>query len=364
MTSLVYVGTYTGPERAQGISVFRLDPESGALDPLQTVTGLNSPTFLALHPQFPARPFLYAVERQAEEPGLESGAVSSFAVDPRQGTLTLLNRQPSGGSSPCYVSVHPQGGVVFAANYASGHVASFPVLPDGTLGPPLSVVQHQGSGPVARRQEGPHAHSIGPSPDGRFVLACDLGIDRVMVYRLGPDGQPFGALLANDPPAGVANPGSGPRHFAFHPQLPYVYVVNELDSTVTVYAYDSRTGGLDNVQTVPCLPPDFSGTSHTAQIIAHPSGRFVYASNRGHDSIAVFAVDGASGRLTPTGHTSTEGRVPRNFNVHPAGRLLLAGNQDSGTVVPFRIDPQSGALTPTGRVTETPAPVCIIFRED
>jgi 6-phosphogluconolactonase len=361
MTSLVYVGTTTGPQPAQGkgITVFRLDPESGALDPRQTVTGLNSPTFLALHPQFPARPFLYAVERQVDEPGLETGAVSSFAVDPQEGTLTLLNRRPSGGSSPCYVSVHPQGGLVFAANYASGHVASLPVQPDGALGPPVSVVQHQGSGPVARRQDGPHAHSIGPSPDGRFVLSCDLGIDRVMVHRLGPDG----ALLPNDPPAGVANPGSGPRHFAFHPQLPYVYVVNELDSTVTVYAFDARTGSLDNVQTVPCLPPDFSGTSHCAQIIVHPSGRFVYASNRGHDSIAVFAVDGASGRLTPTGHTSTGGRVPRNFNVHPAGRLLLAGNQESGTVVPFRIDPQSGALTPTGRVTETPAPVCIIFRE-
>lgn len=354
--SLVYVGAYTGPERAEGASVFRLDPETGALDHLQTVTGLNSPTFLALHPQ---RDFLYAVERQVSEPGLETGAVTSFAVDPREGTLTRLNRQPSGGTSPCYVSVHPSGRFAFAANYASGHVASYPVEADGRLGEPVSVVHHEGRGPNPQRQDGPHAHSIVPDPGGRFVLACDLGIDRVLVYRLGADG----ALLANDPPAGIANPGSGPRHLAFHPSRRFVYVVNELDSTVTLYRYDGERGALENEQTVSGLPPDFRGQSHAAQIIVHPSGGYVYASNRGHDSVAVFAVDDASGHLTPRGHTPTGGRTPRNFNVHPAGRLLLAGSQDDGRIVAFRIDPASGALSPTGQVTETPAPVCIVFRE-
>jgi 6-phosphogluconolactonase len=356
MTSLVYVGTYTGAGKAEGIGVFRLDTETGALDPVQTVAGLNSPSFLALHP---SRPLLYAVERQVDEPGLQTGAVTGFAVDPGAGTLTRLNRQPSGGASPCYVSVHPSGDYVFAANYASGHVASYGVGEDGSVGPPISVVHHQGRGPNPRRQEGPHAHSIVPDPGGRFVLSCDLGIDRVLIYRLSPEG----ALLPNDPPAGVANPGAGPRHLAFHPSRRFVYVVNEIDSTVTAYAYDGERGRLDAIQTVSTLPPGYAEVSHTAQIIVHPSGRFVYASNRGHDSIAVFAVDEASGLLSARGQTSTGGRTPRNFNVHPDGGLLLAANQDGDTVVPFRIDPASGALTPTGRVTETPSPVCIIFRE-
>lgn len=356
MTTNVYVGTYTGDGQATGLGVFRLDPASGALDHVQTVPGLDSPTFLALHPD---RPLLYAVERQVDQPGLETGAITAFAVDPQAGTLELLNRQPSGGVSPCYVSVHPSGRFVFGANYGSGQVTSVPVEGDGRLGTPVGVVQHEGSGPEPRRQEGPHAHSIVPDPGGRFVLSCDLGIDRVLVYRLGPDG----ALLPNSPPAGIANPGSGPRHLAFHPSRRSVYVVNELDSTVTVYAYDGERGTLENRQSVSTLPPDFSGRSHCAQIIVHPSGRFVYASNRGHDSIAVFAVDEGSGELTPLGQTSTEGRTPRNFNVDPTGSLLLAGNQDSGTIVPFRIDAVNGALTPTGRVTETPAPVCIVFSE-
>jgi 6-phosphogluconolactonase len=356
MTSLVYVGAYTGAGKAEGIGVFRLDPQSGALDPLQTVGGLNSPTFLALHP---TRPLLYSVERQVDEPGLQTGAVTGFAVDPAGGRLTRLNRQPSGGASPCYVSVHPSGRYVFAANYASGHVASYAVAADGSVGPPISVVHHQGSGPNPQRQEGPHAHSIVPDPGGTFVLSCDLGIDRVLIYRLSAEG----ALLPNDPPAGVANGGSGPRHLAFHPSRRFVYVVNEIDSTVTAYAYDGGAGRLDAIQTVSTLPPGYAGTSHTAQIIVHPSGRFVYASNRGHDSIAVFAVDEASGLLSARGQTSTGGRTPRNFNVHPGGGLLLAANQDGDTIVPFRIDPESGALTPTGRVTATPAPVCVVFSE-
>jgi 6-phosphogluconolactonase len=355
MVTHIYVGTNTGPGKAEGIGVFRLDPASGALSHLQTVGGLNNPTFVALHP---TRPLLYTVERQIDEPGLETGAVTAFAVDAQTGALTLLNRQPSGGASPCYVSVHPSGAFAFVANYGSGHVAALPIADDGSLRAPSGIVHHQGHGTDPKRQAGPHAHSIVPDPAGTFILSCDLGIDRVLVYRL----DDAGALVANDPPFGRANPAAGPRHLDFHPTRKHVYVVNEMDSTVTVYAYDGERGSLEPVQTVSTLPADYSGTSHCAQIIVHPSGRFVYASNRGHDSIAVYAVDAATGKLTPQGQTPTGGRTPRNFNVDPTGTLLLAANQDSDTIVPFTIDKQTGALTPTGAVTRTPAPVCIVFR--
>ena len=355
MTSLVYVGTYTGPERAQGISVFRLDPESRALDPLQTVTGLNSPTFLALHPQFPGPPLPLRGGAPGGGAGTGSGAVSSFAVDPRQGTLTLLNRQPSGGL--CYVSVHPQEAWSSPRTTPAGTWPPSRCCRTEPWAPPLSVVQHQGSGPCAARQEGPHAHSIGPSPDGRFVLACDLGIDRVMVYRLDPDGQPPG-LAGERSPAGVANPLRPPAL-----RLPSPAAVRLRGqraglprSPSTPTTPDGRPGQRADRPRLPRLQRDeshrpdhralrgASSTPPTGGTTASPSSPWT-------------APAGAS----PLPGTPHRGRVPRNFNVHPAGRLLLAGNQDSGTVVPFRIDPQSGA--PTGRVTETPAPVCIIFRE-
>jgi 6-phosphogluconolactonase len=353
---IVYVGTYTGQGRAEGIYVYRMDPASGALSPVQTVGGLNSPTFLALHPQ---RPFLYAVERQWSEEGRSDGVVSAFAIDERTGALTLLNRQSSQGVSPCYVSVHPSGRYAFAANYASGHVAALPIQADGTLGEATSAVHHEGSGPVARRQEGPHAHFVAPDPSGRYVLACDLGIDKVMVYRFD---LTSGQLIPNDPPFGRANPGAGPRHLSFHPSGRFVYVINELDSTVSAYAYDGQRGTLELLQTVSTLPEGFAETNHPAQIVVHPSGRFVYGSNRGHDSIAIFAIDQETGRVAFIGHEPTQGKTPRNFNLDPSGTLLLAANQGSDTIVPFRIDQERGTLTPTGHVTQTPNPVCIVFR--
>lgn len=356
MDMLVYVGTYTGPGKAEGIYVYRLAPDSGALTHVQTVTGLNSPTFLAVHPQ---QPFLYAVERQMEGEDAGTGAVSALAVDPASGRLTLLNRQASGGASPCYVSVHPGGQYVYVANYASGHVAALPIESDGRLRQATSVVHHQGKGPDPKRQEGPHAHFIAPDPAGAYALACDLGIDKVMVYRAD---TASGGLAPNDPPHGALDPGAGPRHLAFHPGGRYVYVINELDSTLSAFAYDPRRGALDLIHTVSTLPNGFSGTNHPAQVVVHPSGRFVYGSNRGHDSIAVFAIDEATGRVTPAGHASTGGHNPRNFNVDPSGTLLLAANQDTDNVVAFQIDSDAGTLIPTGEVTQTPAPVCVVFR--
>jgi 6-phosphogluconolactonase len=351
---IVYVGTYTGPGKAEGISVFRMDETTGALSAVQTVTGVDNPSFLTLHPQ---QPYLYAVNETPENEG--SPGVSAFAVDPGSGQLTPLNRQPSHGTSPCYVSVDPTGRYVLVANYGNGTLAVFPVQPDGTLGEASHVVQHSGSGPNPRRQQGPHAHSVRFDPGGRFVLSCDLGIDKVLVYRLD---TASGQLVVNDPPHASAVPGGGPRHLDFHPNGRYVYVNNEIGSSLTPFAYDGTRGALEQLETVSTLPDDFSGNNSTAQVVVHPTGRFVYVSNRGHDSIASFAVEKDGARLTPLGHTPTQGRTPRNFNVDPSGTFLLAANQNGNNIVTFRVDQVHGKLTPTGQVTETPAPVCIIFK--
>jgi 6-phosphogluconolactonase len=359
----VYVGAYTGPGKAQGISLFRLDESSGGLTHVQTLEGVDSPSFLALHP---SRPYLYAVH-ETEPAGAAGPApagagdgpeVSAFVVDPTSGRLTHLNRQPSHGALPCYVSLDPQGRFVFVANYGDGVLAVFPVQEDGRLGAASHVVQHEGSSIHPRRQQGPHAHSVRYEPRGDLVLACDLGMDKVMLYRLDPAGR----LVPSDPPFVAVHPGGGPRHVDFDPGGRYVFVNNEIDSTLTSFAYEPARGTLREVDTASTLPEGFRGRNSTAQVLVHPNGRFVYVSNRGHDSIAVFEVDEATGRLIPRGQESTGGRTPRHFNLHPTGALLLAANQDSDTVVAFRVDPETGRLTPTGQVAETKAPVCVIFR--
>jgi 6-phosphogluconolactonase len=355
----VYVGTFSTADQPSGIAVYTLDQATGALTHVQSLGGLNSPSFIALHP---SRPVLVAVERQWTADDGSQGAVSSFAVDERDGTLRPVSRVSSRGVSPCYVSIHPSGSHAFAAHYVSGHVAAFPLGPQGTLGEASGVVQHAGKGPDPRRQEGPHAHSVIPDPAGRYVLSCDLGVDKVFVYRFSPDGPAAGQLIPNEVPYGQVQSGAGPRHIAFHPTAPYVYVINEIGNTICAFAYDPGRGTLTHVQTIATLPEDFATPSHTAQIIVHPSGRFLYGSNRGHDSLAVFAIDQASGKLTARGHTSSLGKTPRNFNVDPTGTYLLAANQASDTIVTFRIDPDTGALSPAGHVTDLAKPSCIVFR--
>jgi 6-phosphogluconolactonase len=352
----VYVGAYTTEQKPAGISVFKMDESTGALDHIQTVLGLNSPTFLALHPTLP---LLYTVERHfvLEDPSV--GAIAALAINQSDGTLNKLNRVKSGGTSPAYVGIAPDGRAVFAAHYLSGHVSSFPLSDTGALGEATTVIHHEGNGPDERRQTGPHAHSIIADPTGQFVLACDLGIDKVMVYRL--EGS---ALVPNIVPYGQVGSGGGPRHITFHPSGKFVYVINEIGNTITGFAWDAGRGTLTHIQHIDTLPADYTGTSHTAQIIAHPNGRFIYGSNRGHDTIAIFRVDEATGRLTAIGHESTQGKVPRNFNVDPSGTFLLAANQDSDTIVTFRIDPTEGTLNATGHVTQTPSPVCIMFRPE
>jgi 6-phosphogluconolactonase len=352
---LVYVGTYTGKGGARGIELLRLDPASGDLRPVGTAAEAANPSFLAIHPN---RKYLYAVNEVGDFEGRKTGVVSAFGIDPATGALRALNRQASEGTGPCHVSVDPSGRCVLVANYGGGSVAALPIREDGSLGPAGSSVKHQGSGPNPRRQEGPHAHCIVADPAGRFAFAADLGLDKILVYRLDAAAA---ALAPHEPPSAAVDPGSGPRHFTFHPGGKWAYVINELASTVTAFRYDAARGVLEPFQTVSTLPADFNGTNYTAEVVVAPDGRTLYGSNRGHDSLAVFRIDASDGRLTPAGHVSTGGKTPRNFAIAPGGRWLLAANQNSDSIVVFGVDPETGGLTPAGKSVQVPKPVCVRF---
>ncbi len=353
-TLRIYVGTYT-TGAGRGIYLVEMDPERGALMVRGLVGEIRNPSFLALHP---GGRFLYAVGETGDFEGGRSGSVSAFAVEPGTGMLTPLNQRASGGQGPCHLVVDRGGRNVLVANYSSGTAAVLPIGPDGRLGEPACVVRHEGSGPHPRRQQSPHAHSINLDPAGRFAFVADLGVDRVYVYRFDPAA---GTLSPHEPPWAQVARAAGPRHLAFHPCGRYAYVINELACTVTAFAYDPARGVLEEVQTVATLPREPAESDTTADIHVHPSGRFVYGSNRGHDSIAVFAVDEGTGRLTARGHVSTAGSTPRNFGIDPSGRWLIAANQKSDSLVVFRIDPADGGLEPNGVRVEVPSPVCVIF---
>jgi 6-phosphogluconolactonase len=349
----VFVGTSTAGG-SKGIYRFRFDPASGKGDGLALAAEAANPTFLAIHP---TGDFLYAVNAIADFRGGKTGAVSAFALDRKTGGLLLLNQQPSGGAGPCHLAVGAAGKNVLVANYGGGSVAQLPILPDGSLGSATSVVQHSGSGPNPNRQEGPHAHSINLDPANRFALAADLGLDRVLVYRFD---VAEGILSPHHPSAALA-PGAGPRHLAFHPSGRFVYVINELNSTVTAFSYDGAAGALRDIQTVPTLPDGFAGENYPSEVVAHPNGKLLYGSNRGHDSIAIYAVDPESGRLTPRGHQPSGGKWPRNFAIDPSGAWMIVGNQNSDNILFVRIDAERGTLTPTGQTLEAPAPICFRF---
>jgi 6-phosphogluconolactonase len=284
--------------------------------------------------------------------------VSAFALDAATGRLTSLSQQPSGGGGPCHVAVDATGKCLLVANYGSGSVAALPIHADGSLGEAVTVLQHTGSGVNPKRQAGPHAHFILPSPDNRFTLDCDLGLDRIFINRLDANA---GKLTARETPfAGVA-PGSGPRHLVFSTDGGFVYVINEMGGTITVFSYAPANAVMTEIQTVSTLPRGFSSDNTSAEIALHPSGKFLYASNRGHDSIAVFAVNQQTGRLTFVEHQTTQGRVPRHFAIDPTGRWLLAENQASDSVVVFAIDPETGKLKPTGQTVPIGSPVCAVF---
>ncbi|HUF09010.1 MAG TPA: lactonase family protein [Rhodothermales bacterium] len=350
----VYVGTYTRG-RSKGIYLLDLDLETGALRSRGLAAKSDSPSFLAVHP---SRGTLYAVNSVAKFGGRDGGGVSAFRIDPNKRRLKLINSRPSLGAGPCYVALDSAGRNALVSNYAGGSVAVLPIDSDGSLGEATAFVQHEGSSVNPKRQEGPHAHSMNLDAGDRFALAADLGADKVFVYRFDPK---TGTLAPNDPAFAALKAGAGPRHLTFHPGGTHVYVVNELDLTVTVFSYDAAHGVLSEVQTVSTLPGDAEPGYSTAEIRVHPTGRFLYASNRGHDTIAVFAIDPNSGELSSVEHAPTLGRTPRHFAIDPAGRFLLAANQDSDSVVVFRIDQETGGLTPTGETASVPSPVCIRF---
>jgi 6-phosphogluconolactonase len=349
----VYVGTYTRKE-SKGIHVYTFDPTSGALD-LASVAEIENPSYLALHPN---KQVLYAVGELSQFQGRPTGAVSAFAIDAETGALTLLNQQPSEGQGPCYVTVDRAGAYVYLANYGSGTAAVFPILEDGRLGEASDRVQHEGSGPNPNRQQGPHAHSINLDPDNRFAFVADLGIDRLMIYRV--DETP-GTLVPHTPPYTEVTGGSGPRHFDFHPSGRYAYLINEMGNTMMAFDYDPEQGALEHLQTVPTLPEDFDGKNTTADIHVHPTGAFLYGSNRGHDSVVAYAIDAEDGTLSYVDRTSTQGATPRNFALDPTGTYLVAANQNGDNLVTFRIDPETGKLTPTGHETPVSMPVCVKF---
>ncbi len=352
--SFVYVGTYTS-KGSEGIYLYRLEGGTGKMTSLGPVAKTPNPSFLAIHP---SGRFLYAVSEISSFDGKRSGAVSAFARDPKTGALSILNTVSSGGTGPCHVSVDRTGRTALVANYGGGSVAALPIENDGSLQEASSFIQHSGSSVNPKRQDAPHAHSINLSPDNRFAVVADLGLDQVLVYRFDPA---KGSLAANDPPFARVRPGAGPRHFAFYPGGKYAYVINEIASTVTAFTWDAAGGVLHETQTISTLPVDFSGNNSTAEVQVHPSGKFLYGSNRGHDSIAVFAIDAAKGTLTPVEHVSTQGRTPRNFGIDPKGAFLIAANQNSDSIVVFRIDAATGRLTPTGETFQVSMPVCVKF---
>jgi 6-phosphogluconolactonase len=344
---IAYVGTYTNQRptpKSKGIYAYRFDAKTGKFTSIGLAAETSSPSFVAVSPN---HKFLYAANENNQ------GTVSAFAIDAATGMLKPLNSVSSKGSGPCYVSLDKTGKWLFAANYNNGSVASFPVSADGSLGEAISAIQHQGSSVNRSRQAGPHAHEAVVSPDNKLLFVPDLGMDKVMVYQIGVNGD----LTPNTPPSIDIGPGSGPRHIAFAPNGKFAYVMTEMTDSVIAFSYDGK-GDAKEIQTI-AGAPDVAGKSG-AEIAVHPSGRFLYESNRGHNSIGIFTID-SQGKLTAAGNVPTQGKTPRFFGLDPTGAWLIAANQDSDNIVIFRINQKTGALTPTGDTLELASPVCVAF---
>lgn len=352
---VAYIGTYTG-QNSQGIYAFQVDAQSGEVIPLGCVAAALHPSFLALHP---SGRVLYSVgEFNANTDDSTAGMVVAFAVDRDNGRLSRLNAQSSGGAGPCHLTVDHTGRHVLVANYAGGSVAVLPTRADGSLEQPTCVIRHSGSSAHPQRQRQPHVHSVNLSPDNRHALVADLGIDRIVVYRFD---VARGTLETPAACSFEAPPGSGPRHLVFHPDGRHVLVLNELSNQLMLLEFDPESGHLTLRQSVSTLPVGFSGSNTTAEVAVHPNGRFVYASNRGHDSVAVFRLDTAMPNLQLIQHAVTGGRTPRHFSLDPTGRQLWAANQASHTVVRFEVDQTTGRLTPVGETLKVGNPVCVRF---
>ncbi|MBE7555682.1 MAG: lactonase family protein [Anaerolineales bacterium] len=362
--SLVFIGTYTEPilfgtgkilqGKGEGIYVYRLDGASGALKPCGLAEGVRNPSYLAFDASLR---FLYAVNELKEFENTPTGAVSAFLVDPDSGRLRFLNQQPSHGTDPCHLTVDRTGRYVLVANFMSGSVCVLPIREDGSLGDATDVIQHQGSSADPVRQSGPHAHAVTLDNAGRYVFVPDLGIDKLMVYKFDAE---RGKLEPNEEPWVEVTRGAGPRQLVAHPGGGYAYLINELNSTLTAFRYEKAKGGmLREIQTLSTLPEDFQGTNTCAEVQISPSGKFLYGSNRGHDSIVIYAIDQENGRLTCMGYRSTQGKTPRHFGIDPAGEFLVVANQDTESVITFRLDPTSGDFSATGHRVDVPTPVCV-----
>ena len=345
-----------GRARGQGAGIYRgrLDTATGKVSIEGRAAEAEQPSFLALHP---TGRYVYLANAMREFRGKPGGALGAYRIE-ASGDLAPLNEQPSRGTSTCHLTVDRAGRHLLAVNYGTGSVIVRAIGDDGRLGDATAFIQHEGHSVDPRRQKGPHAHSVNLDAANRFAFVADLGLDKVMVYRFDAGA---GTLAPNDPPWAAMEPGSGPRHFAFHPTGRFAYVLNEMGSSVTAMAYDAAAGALTPIHTASALPKGFDGDNTGAEVAVHPSGRFAYSSNRGHDSIAVFRIDEATGRLTPAGHASTGGKRPRHFAIDPSGRFLLAANRDSNSIVAFRIDAETGRLEPTGSTAEVPGPICILM---
>jgi 6-phosphogluconolactonase len=359
-STLVYVGTYTG-EKAKGIYLFKLQTENLevsqniTLVPLGLAAQTPNPSFLELDRK---RRLLFCVNETDQFEGKPTGAVSAFSIDPATGKLTLLNQRPSMGAGPCHLVLDAQGRNLLVANYTSGSVAVLPVAADGRLGEATSVVQHTGKSVHPNRQQGPHAHCVTLDPANRFAFVCDLGLDKVLPYRF--DAQQ-GKLTPHDPPFVQLKPGAGPRHLVFRPDGRFAYVINALNSTITAFAYDAHAGSLKELQTISTLPEHWEGNNTTAEVAVHPSGKFLFASNRGHESVVLFNIDPDKGTLTFVEEQGTGGRKLRHFGIEPSAKHMVIANQDSNTVLVSRIDAGNGRLKPSGVFTEVPSPACAIF---
>jgi len=347
----VYFGTYTsGRNASKGIYRSKLDTDTGKLSAPVLAAEAKNPSFIEIHP---GGKFLYAVSESGD-----AGTVSAYAINPGTKNLTLLNSRSSGGSGPCHVNIDRSAKNVLVTNYGSGSASVIPIAANGSLAEPTGFVQHEGSSVNPQRQKGPHAHSINVSPDNRFAFVADLGLDKIMVYKLDVE---KGTITANNPAFAKVKPGAGPRHFTFGTDGRYTYVINELNGTVTAFAYEPASGTLTEIQSITTLPEGFAGSSSCAEVRVHPGGRFLYGSNRGHDSIAVYSIDPAKGTLTFVEHERADIKTPRNFNIDPSGKFCLVANQGGNSVVVFRIDQKTGALEPAGNKISIGRPVCIRF---
>ncbi|OCT15015.1 hypothetical protein A8709_12915 [Paenibacillus pectinilyticus] len=352
--SYVYIGSYTDEQHPVGISLYAFNGQTGELTLIETYSDLPNASFLAVNND---KTVLYAVSETETYEGRYGGSAAAYAIEAGTGRLSKINQQPADGSAPCYISVDATNRNVYVANYLSGNVTVYPIEAGGALGAHTQLVQHEGElGPQADRQEAPHAHSIVPTPDNRYAVAADLGLDRLVISRIDAE---RGELLPHG--SAAMKPGAGPRHLVFSADSTYVYAINELDSTITVLSYEADAGSMTAVQTVSTLPEGFSGVNSCADIHLSGDGRFLYASNRGHDSVAVYGVDRDSGTLSVVGWQSTRGRTPRNFALSPQDEFLLAANQESNSIVVFRRNVETGMLEETEQTAAVSRPVCVRF---